>query len=56
VWLTSFSGVRLGQDEIINMQVIGNAEAIALGTMGVIVFGLLVVGSLRMIRRRKSAA
>ncbi|MEY4275902.1 MAG: hypothetical protein RIS26_365 [Actinomycetota bacterium] len=56
VWLTSFSGVRLGQDEVINMQVIGNAEAIALGTMGVIVFGLLVVGSLRMIRRRKSAA
>lgn len=56
VWLTSFSGVRLGQDQVISMKVIGNAEAIALGTMGVLVIGLLIVGSIRMIRRRRQAA
>lgn len=56
VWLTSFSGVRLGQDTVVTMHVIGNAEAIVLGTMGGLVLLLLVVGSIRMIRRRKLAA
>lgn len=55
VWLTSFSGVRLGPDTEITMHVIGNAEAIGLGSMGVVVFLLLIVGSIRMIRRRKQA-
>jgi hypothetical protein len=56
VWLTSFSGVRLGQDQVITMHVIGNAEAIALGSVGALVALLLIVGSIRMIRRRKLAA
>lgn len=55
IWLTSFSGVRLGSDEVITMHVIGNAEAIGLGAMGGLVVLLLVVGSVRMIRRRKRA-
>lgn len=55
VWLTSFSGVRLGPDEVITMHVIGNAEAIGLGAMGGLVVLLLVIGSVRMIRRRKQA-
>lgn len=55
VWLTSFSGVRLGNDTVITMHVIGNAEAIGLGSMGALVLLLLVVGSIRMIRRRKLA-
>lgn len=53
VWLTSFSGVRLGESQVIDMHVIGEAEAIAIGSLSVLVFGLLVVGSIRMIRRRK---
>lgn len=56
VWLTTFSGDRIGPDQIITMHVMGNAEAIALGTMGGAVLILVVVGSVRMIRRRKSAA
>jgi hypothetical protein len=56
VWLTSFSGVRIGPNEVITMHVIGNAEAIALGTMGGLVVILLFVGSIRMIRRRKRAS
>lgn len=56
VWLTSFSGVRLGEDTVITMHVLGNAEAIGLGSMAVLVLALLVVGSIRMIRRRKLAA
>lgn len=55
VWLTSFSGVRLGPDTVVTMHVIGNAEAIVLGTMGGLVLLLVIVGSVRMIRRRKSA-
>lgn len=55
VWLTTFSGNRIGPDQVITMHVIGNAEAIALGTMGGLVLILLVIGSARMIRRRKSA-
>ena len=54
VWLTSFSGVRLGPDTVVTMHVIGNAEAIVLGTMGGLVLLLLIVGSIRMIRRRKT--
>lgn len=56
VWLTSFSGVRLGDDQVINMQVMGNAEAIALGSMGVVVLGLLVIGVARTLRRRRKTA
>ena len=55
VWLTSFSGVRLGPNTVVTMHVIGNAEAIGLGSLGLVVLILLVVGSLRMIRRRKQA-
>lgn len=55
VWLTSFSGVRLGEDTVVTMHVIGNAEAIGLGSLGVLVLLLLVIGSIRMIRRRKLA-
>ena len=55
VWLTSFSGVRIGPDEVITMHVLGNAEAIGLAAMGGLVLLLLVVGSIRMIRRRKLA-
>ena len=56
VWLTSFSGVRLGEDTVITMHVLGNAEAIGLISMGSLVLLLLVVGSIRMIRRRRVAA
>jgi hypothetical protein len=55
VWLTTFSGDRIGPDQVITMHVIGNAEAIALGTMGGLVLILLVIGSVRMVRRRKLA-
>lgn len=55
VWLSSFSGVRLGQDEVITMHVLGNAEAIALISVGALVFFLLIVGSIRMVRRRRLA-
>lgn len=55
VWLTSFSGVRLGGDTVITMHVLGDAEAIGLIVMGSLVLLLLVVGSIRMIRRRKLA-
>ena len=55
VWLTSFSGVRIGPDEVITMHVLGNAEAIGLGAMGGLVLLLVVVGSIRMVRRRKQA-
>lgn len=56
IWLTSFSGVRLGPDQEVTMHVIGDAEAIGLFSMGLLVLLLLVVGSIRMIRRRKLAA
>jgi hypothetical protein len=55
VWLTTFSGDRIGPDQVVTMHVIGNAEAIALGTMGGLVLILLVIGSVRMVRRRKLA-
>lgn len=53
VSLTSFSGLPLGAEEVINMNVIGNAEAIGLSAMGGLVLLLLVIGSIRMIRRRR---
>lgn len=53
VWLTSFSGKRLGETKTISMTVIGDAELIALGSMGFLVAILLVAGTLRMLRRRK---
>ena len=56
VWLTSFSGVRLGENASIEMHVLGNFEAIALGSLGVVVALLLVVGTARMLRRRKVSA
>lgn len=56
VWLSSFSGVRLGDSETINMTVFSNAEAIAIGGLAGVVVLLLIVGSIRMIRRRKLAA
>jgi hypothetical protein len=55
VWLTSFSGVRLGPNSVVTMHVIGNAEAIGLGSLGGLVLILLIVGSIRMVRRRKLA-
>lgn len=54
VWLTSFSGVRLGDNQTIDMTVIGDAELIAVGSLGGVVGILLVVGVLRMVRRRKA--
>jgi len=54
VWLTSFSGVKLGQSLTVQMQVVSDAEAIALGSLGSIVLALLVVGSIRMVRRRRA--
>jgi hypothetical protein len=56
VWLTSFSGVRIGQNESLQMHVLGNFEAIALGSLGLVVALLLVVGTARMLRRRKASA
>ena len=56
VWLSSFSGERLGDTKTISMTVIGDAEMIALGSMGVLVILLLVAGTVRMIRRRKQNA
>lgn len=53
IWLTSFSGVRLGNDENIQMTVIGNVEAIALGSLGALVGVLLILGTIRMVRRRR---
>ena len=56
VWLTSFSGVRIGENESLKMHVLGNFEAIALGSLAVVVLLLLVVGTARMLRRRKATA
>lgn len=56
VWLSSFSGERLGDTKTISMTVIGDAEMIALGSMGVLVLLLLVAGTIRMIRRRRQSA
>ncbi|MEO0313052.1 MAG: hypothetical protein RL140_282 [Actinomycetota bacterium] len=56
VWLSSFSGERLGDTKTISMTVIGDAELIALGSMGVLVVLLLIAGTIRMIRRRKQNA
>ena len=56
VWLSSFSGERLGDTKTISMTVIGDAELIAVGSMGVLVLLLLVAGVVRMARRRKSNA
>lgn len=53
VWLSSFTGERLGDTKTISMTVIGDAEMIALGSMGVLVILLLVAGIVRMSRRRK---
>lgn len=55
VWLTSFSGVRLGENSVVQMDVLGNFEAIALGSLIGVVGLLLILGTVRMIRRRKSA-
>ena len=56
VWLTSFSGVRIGNNLSIEMTVLGNFEAIAIGSLGLFVVVLLVVGIIRTLRRRKFAA
>jgi hypothetical protein len=56
VWLTSFSGVRIGNSLNIEMKVLGNFEAIAIVSLGSLVLILLVVGTIRTIRRRKLAA
>lgn len=56
IWLTSFSGVRIGNDENIQMTVIGNVEAIALGSLGALVGVLLILGTIRMVRRKRIGA
>lgn len=56
VWLTSFSGVRIGNSLNIEMKVLGNFEAIAIGSLGSFVLILLVVGTIRTLRRRKRSA
>jgi len=56
VWLTSFSGVRLGENTSIAMNVLGNFEAIAIGSLSAVVAALLVFGTLRMLRRRRIQA
>jgi hypothetical protein len=56
VWLTSFSGVRIGENSAVEMHVLGNFEAIAIGSLVGIVALLLVVGTVRMLRRRKVVA
>jgi len=56
VWLTSFSGVRIGENTVIEMDVLGNFEAIAIGSLIAVVGVLLVLGTVRMLRRRKLAA
>lgn len=54
VWLTSFSGLRIGENMTISMNVLGNYEAIAIGSMSFLVAALFVVGTLRMLRRRRA--
>lgn len=56
VWLTSFSGVRIGENASVEMHVLGNFEAIAIGSLIAFVGLLLAVGTVRMLRRRKVAA
>lgn len=56
VWLTSFSGVRIGENADVEMHVLGNFEAIAIGSLVAVVALLLVVGTVRMLRRRRFAA
>jgi hypothetical protein len=56
VWLTSFSGVRIGNSLNIEMKVLGNFEAIAMVSLGSFILILLVVGTIRTLRRRKLPA
>lgn len=56
VWLTSFSGVRLGENTRISMNVLGNFEAIAIGSLSVVVGALLIFGTIRMLTRRRIQA
>lgn len=53
VWLTTFSGLRIGEDMSISMNVLGNFELIAIGSLSILVAALFVVGTLRMLRRRR---
>jgi hypothetical protein len=53
VWLTSFSGLRIGENMTISMNVLGNYEAIAIGSLSFLVAALFVVGTIRMLRRRR---
>jgi hypothetical protein len=56
VWLTSFSGVQIGGNSSVEMNVLGNFEAIAIGSLIAVVALLLSVGTVRMLRRRKVVA
>lgn len=53
VWLTSFSGVRLGGNENIELRILGDYEAIAIGSLAAVVSLLVVVGVVRTLRRKK---
>ena len=55
-WITSFSGQRLGPAVTLQMSVSAEIEGVLIIGFGAIVVGLLAVGSVRMVRKRKAEA
>ena len=45
--------LRIGENMTISMNVLGNYEAIAIGSLSFLVAALFVVGTIRMLRRRR---
>jgi asparagine N-glycosylation enzyme membrane subunit Stt3 len=54
VWLTTFSGLRLGQDSNLQMIVNADLELALLVGFGFAVVLLLIFGTVRTLRRRKT--
>lgn len=55
-WITNFSGQRLGPNVTLTMTVAAEIEGVLIIAFGAIVVGLLAVGSVRMVRKRKAEA
>lgn len=55
-WITNFSGQRLGPDVMLSMSVAAEIEGVLILGFGVLIVGLLAVGSVRMVRKRKAEA
>lgn len=52
-WIETFSGIKLGEDAIINLHVQAEIEESLITIFGVIVGGLAVIGTVRTLRKRR---